>query len=249
MKGIQKYRLADGREGWFKPADRKLNNIDKVRGMGMMVGGSAQSTEAQAFLPEREVAASLVASILIPHLAVQSELAKRGMRRGVFMEHVQGSMAVESVDYEHAELQLNADILRSIKPQLADLQAFDYLIGNVDRHVENYMISVARPLKVRAIDNDLSFPSVAVGALAGVPASKFEGLPTAYTVVVAERITQMTEATLAEILRDVMAGAYLLDQVVAQAQTRLRNLKADVAVKQGRAAAPRMPSNYTNLRF
>ncbi|MFE8600370.1 hypothetical protein [Archangium violaceum] len=246
-KGIQRYRLEGGEVGWFKPADRKLNSIAKVSGMGMLHGGSAQSTEAHAFLPEREVAASEVAALLIPHLAVRSQLATKGMKRGVFMEHVQGTMATQHVDFD--TMKLDEDLLRAIKPQLADLQAFDYLIGNVDRHVENFMVSEARPFKVRAIDNDLSFPAVAVAELARIQDSKFEGLPNGYTVVVAERIERMAEGTLEALLRDVMASAPRLDAVVEQALSRLRDLKRDVAGKQGRAASPRTPSNYTRLVF
>jgi hypothetical protein len=248
--GVVQYRLGDGKVGWFKHASRPLNNTEKVRAMGVITR-PGPATEAQAFLPEREVLASQVAAQLVPHLAVAARLAKLGVHRGVFIDHAEGDMASGHIDFE--TLQLAGDILSAIKVQLADLQAFDYLIGSVDRHVENYMISQERAGRyvVRAIDNDLSFPAVGVADLGRdhVPQSKFEGLPAGYTVVVAERIAGLSEDDLTRMIQDTLAGAPNLDAVVRQAASRLRDLKADVRAKSGRAAAPRTPSNYTGLVF
>lgn len=248
--GVEKYKLPDGTVGWFKHASRPLNNPKKVRAMGI-VNRTDRLTEAHAFLPEREVLASQIAKLLIPHLALSAKLAKHGINRGVFIDHAEGEMASEYVDY--GTMQIDSKILSLIKPQLADLQTFDYLIGSVDRHVENYMISKIRPKRyaVMAIDNDLSFPAVGVNQLSSpnVPDSKFEGLPNGYTVVVAERIQQMKEASLSTMIKGTLVGAPNLDAVVREAIKRLNELKRDVRLKNRKQAEPKTPSHYTGLFF
>lgn len=164
---------------WFKTSSRLLNNEQKVAGMGIPVG--ARKTEAESALPEREVAASLIADKLIPEMSVRSVLALNNGQRGVLSAHAPGKTAQNYIDWDDSNMRLPADLRRELNGQLNELQAFDYLIGNTDRHVENYNIKKTSDgsHRVYAIDNDLSFPVVGTTALKTVKDSKFAGLPAA----------------------------------------------------------------------
>lgn len=234
MKGVKQLKLEDGKLGWYKPSNRQLNNPQKCLGMGIIKESQVEgATEATARLPEREVAASLIAHVLIPHMAVGAELAHTNDSHGVLLSHVSGDMAISFVNYESVPFELGKEVYQAVASQLSDLQAFDYLIGNVDRHLENFMIDGST---VRAIDNDLSFPTVSVDKLSGVPESKFGEFPTGYSKALKENLAKLTDEFLTGEIKPLIG-----DEAFAQLQDRLNRLRTDVASKPDAPAEPSSP--------
>lgn len=233
-KGVR--QLTDGKQiSWYKPSNRPLNNAAKCIAMGMLSPSQAPgATEATARLPEREVAASIIAKLLIPHMAVGAELASDAGSNGVLLQHAKGNTATESMDWEAQPIAMRPSVYTKIASQLSDLQAFDYLIGNVDRHLENYVIDGT---SVRAIDNDLSFPTVPVGQLAAVPDSKFGGLPKGYSPQLRQGLARIDTAQLERDIRPLIGN-----QAFAQLLDRLDKLKAD-ASGPAKAATAAQPSS------
>ncbi len=233
-KGVKKLAL-DGQTGWYKPSNRPLNSPPKCIGMGIIDASQAiGASEATARLPERELAASIVARLLIPHMAVGAELAKDTRSSGVLLGNVTGQSAAESVNWQANPVKMRTQVDDAIKSQLSDLQAFDYLIGNVDRHLENYIIDGET---VRAIDNDLSFPTVPVDKLVTVPDSKFGGLPAGYSSQLRQGLTRINTGQLAREIKPLIG-----DKAYAQLLDRLDRLKKDV-FSAGKAATPAEPSS------
>lgn len=234
-KGLKKLNEA-GQISWYKPSNRALNSLEKCLGMGILEPAQAQgATEATAGLPEREVAASILAKILIPHMAVGAELARDTSSSGVLLQHAAGKMASESLDWEANEIKMRPNVYRAIQSQLSDLQAFDYLIGNVDRHIENYIIDGT---KVRAIDNDLSFPAVPVDKLKAVKDSKFGGLPDGYSKELRQGLAQINAQMLDRDIRPLIG-----EKAYVQLLDRFNKLQQDVASqsKKNKTAKPNSP--------
>ena len=176
---------------WFKPSNRPVNNRAKLAGMGIVPAGEENElTEAEAQLPQREVAASLIAQRLIPPMAVPAILAEKDEVEGVVIANAPGSNASDiALDTETLSLPTTPEIER----QLVDLQAFDYIIGNTDRHLENYRVE-SESSRVFAIDNDVAFPTVEVDQLAtNVDSSFFGGLPTGITQEFRDNLLLITD--------------------------------------------------------
>jgi hypothetical protein len=234
IKGVKK--LQSGQQiSWFKPSSRLINSSSKCIGTGIIDRSIADvATEAMARLPERQVAASMIAKLLVPHIAVSAELAKDASGSGVLLENAEGIPASEMIDYASDPISMHKPVYDRVKSQLSDLQAFDYLIGNVDRHVENYLIDGST---VRAIDNGLSFPTVGVSELAGIADSKFGGLPKGYTQELRTGLAKLSPEQLAQDIRPLVG-----DEAYAQFLDRLERLRQDVA-SAGKAMAPAEPSS------
>ncbi len=152
-------------------------------------------------LDQRNAAMSAVANLLgLGELLAYSELVelKTGNRRltGTFMHKAVG-YDIAKPEFGRGFLAQNAVIevdTPEVKRQLADLQALDYICGNIDRHKANmlYQFDESDPkhlrlIGVQGIDNDLSFfdgtgersSLPAPEAMAAIPestAAKIEGL-------------------------------------------------------------------------
>lgn len=191
LKGVKQVKLGS-EVVWYKSSDRPINAANKCIAMGILESSKAtEATEADAGLANRELAASRIAKLLIPSMAVKAEFASYGGTQGIAMADAPGSMATSHVSMD-GEFRLSKKVYESAKERLSDLQAFDYLIGNVDRHVENYKLEKqGRTYHPYAIDNDLSFPTVSVDKLAEVPESKFGGFPKGYSSQLREGLTRL----------------------------------------------------------
>lgn len=138
-----------------------------------------------------------------------------------------------------------------IQKGLYDLEAIDYLTGQIDRHGGNFFINNDTG-EVKGIDNDLCFGSKplseavkdqAIGAKAvGKP-------PYFYHEDTARRLEEMTPERLRSILRDVSSpdgGNRLSEQEIEAAVQRLEEMKADIKIAraEGRVVAKFGPDTY-----
>jgi hypothetical protein len=241
LKGVKQLKL--GSEViWYKSADRPINAANKCIAMGILDSSrTKEAIEADAGLANRELAASRIAKLLIPSMAVRAEFASYGGSEGIAMADAPGSMATNHVTMD-GEFRLSKKVYESAKERLSDLQAFDYLIGNVDRHVENYKLEKrGKAYHPYAIDNDLSFPTVSVDKLAHVPESKFGGFPKGYSSKLREGLARLSREQLEEDIKPLIGT-----EAFAQLLDRFERLCADV---QSNRHGPAEPSSEHLLGF
>lgn len=112
-------------------------------------------------------------------------------------------------------------------PQLADLQAFDYLCGNVDRHGGNMSYHVDQDGKftgIKAFDNDTSFGLLPIDKEDG----RFRQAGLDDLMVITEDMAKKIKATTPEMLRFTLRGRGLTQEEIEQSCTRLAELKGAV---------------------
>lgn len=131
-----------------------------------------------------------------------------------------------------------------IQKGLYDLEATDYLTGQIDRHAGNIFINNATG-QVEGIDNDLCLGEkpLAEAVLDGEVGAKAAGVPPLYYHEdTAAAIEQLTPEKLAGILQsaaDANGGHKLADKEIQAAQARLENMKACITLAraEGRVVA------------
>lgn len=241
VKGCSLIQDNTGKLGWFKPSTRKVNACKKVIDLGLMGPGTCtdgETTEGESGQQLCELAASAVGELLKLEWVAKTTTAQKGAETGTFQQHADGIGAQEFIDWD--TMKIRAAVLEGIMPQLSDLQAFDYLIGNVDRHVENYLIEQGTTYKVKAIDNDLSFPTKPVEQLGQVFQSKFRGLPDTYSSTMADKINELDP----ELLHAVLLSLSMKEDSIKQALDRLDKLKKDIVAKRGSTDAGSTTNPY-----
>jgi hypothetical protein len=135
-----------------------------------------------------------------------------------------------------------------LKRELANLQLMDALIGNIDRHCENYFIQVdafGNPVGVLGIDNDLTFARdkndpTEVAFMQGHHA----GLPPAVDANAAEKFCSVTEAQ----VRKAVAG--LLNKIeIDTLVVRLKSIQAKLSeMKDGEYVIPRIGNDLEGAK-
>jgi len=173
-----------------------------------------------------------------PEFLVKTLLGASNEQKGSLQENAAGEPATEKSDLvaEDMVLRLHSNTIASIKPQLSDLQAFDFLIGNVDRHLENFFIDNDQ---VYAIDNDMSFSELATNELSNVRASHFEGLPESYTDKMSAAVTDLDPGE----LRTTLLGIGISESAIDRVLERLETLKDDVVAKTAGQKASHTPGS------
>jgi hypothetical protein len=135
-----------------------------------------------------------------------------------------------------------------LKRELANLQLMDALIGNIDRHCENYFIQVdafGNPIGVLGIDNDLTFaqdkndPSE-VSFFQGHHA----GMPPAVDAHTAEKFCAVTEAQVRKTVQGLL-NKIEIDTLVV----RLKSIQARLSEKKnGQFVIPRISSDLEGAK-
>lgn len=131
-----------------------------------------------------------------------------------------------------------------IQKGLYDLEATDYLTGQIDRHAGNIFINNATG-QVEGIDNDLCLGEkpLSVAVRDGEVAAKAPGVPPLYYHEdTAAAIEELTPEKLGGILRsaaDAQGGHKLDEKEIEAAQARLENMKASITLAraEGRVVA------------
>lgn len=136
-----------------------------------------------------------------------------------------------------------------LKRELASLQLMDGLIGNIDRHAENYFIQVdvlGSPIGVLGIDNDLTFARdhndpTEIAAMQGHNA----GLPPAVDKLVAEKFCAVTEDEVRAAVKGLLTGLEVETLIV-----RLQSIQQKLAAKndKGEFAIPRIANDLEGAR-
>jgi hypothetical protein len=137
----------------------------------------------------------------------QTKLVKKQALNGQVTHFLEENITFET-DWDHPIL----------KRELANLQLLDGLIGNLDRHCENYFIQVdafGNPIGVLGIDNDLTFARdqndpTAVAFMQGHMA----GMPPAVDRFVAEKFCAVTEAQVRSTVKGLLTGVEISTLIV-----------------------------------
>ena len=234
---VRKLTLIDeeGKVSYFKPVQRGETETDlpeKAKAIGVTV--------ADPGYDKREVAAARLGALIFGDRYPDTTFATYQLdgqeTDGHNQQEAPGQMASSKVSFDVEPFGLGTGYTsdENFKKQLVTLQAFDYLIGNIDRHLENYFIHDTQDGSlVIPIDSELSFPNIPVEQLQGLEGSRFEGLPSAYTDEVKRALEQMDDAWIEENLAPILDA-----QQLAQFKDRLAKMKADVAEKEGADFAP-----------
>lgn len=122
-----------------------------------------------------------------------------------------------------------------LKRELASLQLMDGLIGNIDRHCENYFIQVdalGSPVGILGIDNDLTFAReqndpAAIAMMQGHSA----GLPPAVDKFVAEKFCAVTADQVRAAVKGLLTGLEVETLIV-----RLQSIQQKLAAKNDKGA-------------
>lgn len=155
-----------GREGRRNYIIEILNKIEKDH-VGAVIAHRDAMIKGDSELSKRNVATSRLAKALgIGDIVVKSEMTEVTINgvtmKGVMMDDAGGELIT---DVSHRAIQENK-LLRyspNALKQMATLQLFDILCGQVDRHNSNYLVTSHEEGnriyidKVVGIDNDLSF--------------------------------------------------------------------------------------------
>ena len=118
------------------------------------------------------------------------------------------TMTLSSLSSKHPAVHAKVVASPTFKKLRADLSAFDYLIYNVDRKDDNFMVEVNNDDLVRiiAIDHDLCFPDTPTPALVHARNPK---LPDRYTRKMVSRLRHLDQnrAGLLAVTRSIGTGA------------------------------------------
>lgn len=227
--------------GYFKPSAR--NETEET------IPKKAKEIGVNSIDPKyanREVAASRIGKMIAPESFPATDFAKYQMDGNDFVPgHIQdkapGDMASGKAVFNGETMALELDPTignnAEFRQQLVDLQAFDYLIGNVDRHLENYMI---HDKKAIPIDSELSFPNVSSEKLINIEGSTFAGLPSAYS----EKITGAVAALNESWIKANLAGVLNADQLAAF-RKRLAEMRKDIKAKKDQVRVFEPAASYT----
>ena len=111
--------------------------------------------------------------------------------------------------------------------QIADLQAFDFLCGNVDRHGGNMSYQVDKDGKftgIKAFDNDTSFGLLPIGKKSGL----FRQAGVNDLMVITEDMANKIKSITPEMLKFTLRGRGLTQAEIDRSCERLRELKEAV---------------------
>lgn len=226
--------------GYFKPNQRgeKHDELpEKARDIGI-------NADAPGYA-NREVAASRVGKMLSPDTTPTTELASYQMDGDAFIQgHIQreapGDMASGRADLSFEDMAMVLPDQLTNNPafneSLIALQALDYLIGNVDRHLENYMISGNDAVP---IDSEMSFPEVDADDLGAFNGSTFAGLPKGYPDRIAQAVARIDDAWVQANLESLLNPAQL-----AKFKLRLAAMKQDIEDKAEEVQVLAPPEGY-----
>ncbi len=209
-------------EGFFKPTDESSHH-ESVMGARSGVGrwgANEQTGEEEVKEAPRLIARSVANTRLDQGLGLDTVAhefeAKHDGERGVVSAKTDGvaSHDVEDIDYSVPETQ------RSV----ANLQVFDFLSNQQDRHGGNIFIDQETGT-AKGIDNDISFGKTSIKENASN-----HGLPSQVDPKMADRVSKMTEKELRKMLSG-KKGDYqkLNKEEVDAAVGRLQQLKGHIA--------------------
>lgn len=207
-------------EGFFKPSDEETHHESvpgERSGVGAwtQVGGEDHVVEAPRLIARSVASTRLDQGLGFDTIAHEFE-AKHGGARGVVSAKTDGvaSHDVNDIDYSNPETQ------RSV----SNLQAFDYLSNQQDRHGGNVFVDKTTGT-AKGIDNDISF-----GKKDMKTGDRFHGLPSQVDSAMAERISSMSDEELRTMLKG-KRGDYqeLTGEELDAAVGRLQTLQAHIA--------------------
>jgi Domain of unknown function (DUF4157) len=176
-----------------------------------LAGGKSPKTKTKIEIkdadPQKIAAIEQVLQNEEKQFGPQSKLVKKQAINGQVTHFLEESITFET-DWDHPIL----------KRELANLQLLDGLIGNIDRHCENYFIQVdafGNPIGVLGIDNDLTFARdhndpTEVAFFQGHHA----GMPPAVDRYVAEKFCAVTEAQVRSAVKGLLTGVEIGSLVV-----------------------------------
>ncbi|MBO4887151.1 MAG: hypothetical protein J5589_02400 [Firmicutes bacterium] len=201
----------------------------KLYNNGLFVNGSA-GIPAKARIDKRNAAMSSVADLLgMPNIIARSRTMKIRTKdgqdvEGVFMEEAKG------FDANHppaSALTINSKSMQGTNGrafrQLADIQALDYICGNVDRHGGNMLYTFDKKDKligIQGIDNDCSFGTVET---LEKPVNRM--VAPVDMLVISKRTANRILATTPEMLRFALRGQ-VEEKAIKGAENRLMVMQA-----------------------
>lgn len=208
-----------------------------------------------ASLPARSVASSAVNEALGMKSVAKESVAIDGAGKVVGLSAVAPGVAMRQrpTDSNPREAYLDIDYSDpDIQKGLYDLEAQDYITGQIDRHPGNIFID-PHTKQVTGIDNDLAFPTVnrnqMVAEDGGVAAKAARGMPMFMHEDTADRIEAMTPEELRASLENLnLPGEVpkLEPAAIDGAVERLKELQAEI--KKMRAEG-RVVSEFTPEHF
>jgi hypothetical protein len=216
INDISRVQYDNGFEGVFK-AEADENHVQKAIDAGI------PATDPR--WGNREVAAFALDRAMGLGMVPQTEFAEHGGQFGTVQQFVEGDTPakIREQDPERWEKLQNDPRFQS---QRADLQAFDYITGNMDRHTNNLIIQTGPDgelQQIHAIDNGISF---APQENLPVDGTHMHGLPEQYNRAMVAKIEALTP----ELMRKQLEGLLSPDEIDAAIQRR-NDLLADVKAK------------------
>jgi hypothetical protein len=216
VNDISKVEYDDGMKGVFK-AESDENFVRKAMDAGI--------PENDPRWGNREVGALALDRAMGLGMVPHTEFATHGGYFGTVQEFVQGKTPAQ-IQEEDPELWARIQSDPRFQSQRADLQAFDYITGNMDRHGNNMMIQTGEGgdfQKIHAIDNGISF---APKTDLPVDGTHIHGLPEKYNRDTVAKIEALTP----EIMRRQLEGLLSPEEIDAAIERR-NALLTDVKAK------------------
>lgn len=216
INDISKVKYDSGFKGVFK-AETDENNVDKA----MAAGIDAHDPK----WGNREVGALALDRAMGMNMVPQTEFATHGGYFGTVQEFVKGKTPadIREKDPEQWKKIQNDPNFQSMR---ADLQAFDYITANQDRHMNNMIIEQdeqGKFKKIHAIDNGISF---APKTDLAVDNTHIHGLPEKYNRDMVAKIEALTP----DAMRKQLQGLLKPEEIDAAIERR-NKLLADVSAK------------------
>jgi hypothetical protein len=216
INDISKVEYDNGFKGVFK-AEAGQNDVTKAMNAGIDASDPKWGN--------REVGALSLDRAMGLGMVPQTEFATHGGYFGTVQEFVKGKTPAK-IQEEDPALWDKIQNDPAFASQRADLQAFDYITGNMDRHGNNMMIETgpSGELKqIHAIDNGISF---APKADLPVDGTHMHGLPEKYNRDLVDKIKALTP----DAMRAQLAGLLKPEEIDAAIERRNKLLQ-DVEAK------------------